>query len=133
MQIAVATIQTITGAITAFMTAQQLGFPWGTIIGTIQAAAVTAAGIANIAKIKSTTLGSSASGGGSSGGGFALPSVQQYTPQYTQNLTGANDTADLSNAVKGAIEGADIKAYVVESDVTNAQKRANKRINESTW
>lgn len=133
MQIAIATIQMLTGIATALSGAftTKTG-PWDIALAALQAATIAASGIANIAKIKSTTLGSSASGG-SAGGGFVLPPVQQYSPNYTQNLTGANDTADLGNAVRGAIEGADIKAYVVESDVTNAQKRANKRINESTW
>lgn len=134
LQIAVATINTISGAIAAFMKSQELGQPWGMIIGAIQAAAVTAAGIAEIAKIKSTTLSSGASGGGSSvGGGFNLPPVSQYTPEYTQNLTGANDTQNLAGAMRTAIEGADIKAYVVESDITNAQKKADKRNSEATW
>ena len=133
MQIAIATIQMLTGIATALSGAftTKTG-PWDIALAALQAATIAASGIANIAKIKSTTLGSSASGG-SAGGGFVLPPVQQYSPNYTQNLTGANDTADLGNAVRGAIESADIKAYVVESDVTNAQKRANKRINESTW
>ena len=133
LQIATATIQTITGAITAFMSAQQLGFPWGTIIGAIQAAAVTAAGIAEIAKIKSTTLGGGGSGVSAGGTSFQLPAVERYQPEYTQNLTGVNDTADLSNSVREAIESADIRAIVVESDITSAQAKRQKRNSEATW
>jgi len=133
MQIATATIQTITGAITAFMTAQELGFPWGTIIGAINAAAVTAAGIAEIAKIKSTTLGGGGSVGGGAAAGFTLPALEQYTPDYTQNMTGASDMQDLSGTITSALEQASIKAYVVESDVTDAQNKAKRRNQESTW
>ena len=133
MQYAVSAINTITGAIAAYMSAQTLGFPWGQIIGAVSAAAVTAAGIAEMAKIKNTTLGGSASGGGVSAAPFQLPALESYEPQYTQNLTGQNDTADLGNAFANAIQGTEIKAYVVESDITNAQKKAGKRIEESTW
>lgn len=133
MQIAIATIQMLTGIATALSGAftTKTG-PWDIALAALQAATIAASGIANIAKIKSTTLGSSASGG-SAGGGFVLPPVQQYSPNYTQNLTGANDTADLGNAVRGAIEGANITAVVVESEVTAAQNKRQRRINEATW
>ena len=56
LRIAAATIDMISGAVTAFSTAQSLGPIAGPIVGAINAAAVVAAGIANIAKIKSTNV-----------------------------------------------------------------------------
>ena len=127
-QIAQATIQTISGAIAAFMSCQSLGFPWGTIIGAVQAAAVTAAGIAQIAKIKNTQLG----GGGSSisgqmSAGAAQTQPEEYVPQYTQNATGESEIVNLANSIK------DQRVYVVESDITEAQNRSKVRVTESTW
>ena len=126
LQIAQATIQTISGAI-AFMGCQSLGQPWGAIIGAVQAAAVTAAGIAQIAKIKSTTLG----GGGSAPAAMAATAVQtqpeEYVPSYTQNATGESEIVNLANSIK------DQRVYVVESDITEAQNRSKVRVTESTW
>lgn len=127
-QIAQATIQTISGAIAAFMGCQSLGQPWGAIIGAVQAAAVTAAGIAQIAKIKSTQLGG---GGSSSAGSPTAAPVQtqpeEYVPQYTQNATGESEITRLADTIK------DQKVYVVESEITEAQNRNKVRVTESTW
>lgn len=128
LQIAQATIQTISGAISAFMGCQSLGQPWGAIIGAVQAAAVTAAGIAQIAQIRNTQLG----GGGSSisSAAVATPvqtSPEEYVPQYTQNATGESEITRLADTIK------DQKVYVVESDITEAQNRSKVRVTESTW
>jgi len=127
-QIAQATIQTISGAIAAFMSCQAtFPQPYGAIIGAIQAAAVTAAGVAQIAKIKSTQLG----GGGSSAGSPTAAPVQtapeEYVPQYTQNATGESEITRLADSIHNQ------KVYVVESDITEAQNRSKVRVTESTW
>ena len=128
LQIAQATIQTISGAIAAFMSCQELGWPWGTIIGAVQAAAVTAAGIAQIAQIKNTQLG----GGGSSVSSAAVATPVQTAPEeyiapYTQNATGESELVNLANSIK------DQKVYVVESDITEAQDKSKRVKVESTW
>lgn len=131
LQIAEATINTISGAIAAFMGCQSLGQPWGAILGAVQAAAVTAAGIAEIAKIKKTTLGSSSSS--SSGGATALASVQpmmqDYTAQPVQTYTGKDETDTLVNALTER----PIRSYVVESDISAKQELAHKRNNETSF
>ena len=103
MRIAEAFISTITGSIDAFTSAQKLGPPMGPIIGGINAAAVVAAGIANIAKIASTNPYKSNSSG-LSGGDFQMsatvtPTVSDYNPEYTSNLTGRSDTDYLNEAL----------------------------------
>lgn len=126
-QIAQATIQTISGAIAAFMSCQSLPWPVNAIIGAVQAAAVTAAGVAQIAKIKSTQLG----GGGSSAVSPTAAPVQtapeEYVPQYTQNATGESEITRLADSIHNQ------RVYVVESDITEAQNRSKARVTESTW
>ena len=126
-QIAQATIQTISGAIAAFMSCQSLPWPANAIVGAVQAAAVTAAGIAQIAKIKSTQLG----GGGSSAGSPTAAPVQtapeEYVAPYTQNATGESEIVNLANSIR------DQKVVVLESDITEAQNRRKVRVAESSW
>lgn len=126
-QIAQATIQTISGAIAAFMSCQSLPWPANAIIGAVQAAAVTAAGVAQIAKIKSTQLG----GGGSSAGSPTAAPVQtapeEYVPQYTQNATGESEITRLADSIHNQ------KVVVLESDITDAQNRRKVRVAESSW
>ena len=136
LQIATATINTIAGAIAAFMKAQETYLqPYGLIIGAASAAAVTASGIAQIAKIKSTSIGGggSLSEGSSGSSGVATPTQQavQYAPQYSTQVTGQSDTVNLANAV-GAAQG-DQRVYVVESDIAQAGKKVEVRESESTF
>ena len=130
MRIASATIDTISGAIAAFMGCQSLGQPWGAILGAIQAAAVTASGLAEIAKIKATKIGS----GGNIGGGTyssvnVTPPQTDFNPQYTANLTGASEQDNLVNAITRN----PIKAYVVESDISTAQNSARAKQSQTTF
>ena len=129
LQIAQATIQTISGAIAAFMGCQSLGQPWGAIIGAVQAAAVTAAGMAQIAQIKAQKLDGSSSSSNSTRYAIATPSITDYNPQGTTNLTSGQETQDLANALTKN----PIKAFVVESEVTSKQELANQRRNETTF
>lgn len=126
-QIAQATINTISGAIAAFMSCQSLPWPANAIVGAAQAAAVTLAGVAQIQKIKNTQLG----GGGSSVGSATAAPVQtapeEYVPQYTQNATGESEITRLADSIHNQ------KVYVVESDITEAQNRSKARVVESTW
>ena len=123
-QIAQSTINTISGAITAFMAAQELGQPWGLIIGAANAAAVTAAGIAEIQKIRSTSLGST---GTDIQSPQVTPRLAEYSPERTSNLTSASDTDNLANAL------AKQPVYVKVSDIDRAQKKVQVRDNESRF
>jgi len=144
-QIAEAVISTITGAISGYAGAAGnsginaiplVGPALAQAIGIANAAAVTASGIAQIAKIKNTQFGSSSvSSGGYSGGNqsFNLPSLERYTPTYTRNITGESDTQDLKDTIKSAIDEVNIRSYVVESDISSAQHKSNKRKEEATF
>lgn len=130
MRIAEATINTITGAVAAFMGWQDKGQPFGSIMGAIQAASVTAAGIAQIKQIEATKFGG---GGSSSVNTSALaqvtPVMPDFAPEMTGTLTGQQETEELANAITSR----PIRAYVVESDITSAQELANQRFSESTF
>ena len=128
IKVATATIDTIQGAIAAFMGYQEIGQPWGAILGAIQAAAVTAAGIAQIQKIKSTNPYSNSTPDASSFAA-ATPTLRDYTPEYFTNITGANDTQALANALTEK----PIRAYVVEDDINAAQQLSEEREKETTF
>lgn len=129
MKIAEATINTISGAIAAFMGCQELGQPWGAVLGAIQAAAVTAAGVAQIQKIASTNP-YSASGsdlGGSTMMASVTPTMPDYTPQLTGTLTGEQETESLVNAMSG------VNLWVNVTDINEAQEQGRVRVAESTF
>ena len=126
-QIAQATINTISGAIAAYMSCQSLPWPANAIVGAVQAAAVTAAGVAQIAKIKSTQLGGSNSLSSNVSAGAVQPEPETYQPQYYANPTGESELVNLANTIK------DQRVFVVESDITEAQEKSKKVRVESTW
>lgn len=127
LKIAEAIVNTISGAIGAYMQAvSAYPPPYGEILGGISAAAVTAAGMAQVAQIRQQTLGSS---GGSNAKAMATPQTQVYQPEYTENPTGDNEINNLRNSLYSQ----PIRAYVVESDITESQRRANIRNEESTF
>lgn len=130
-KIALARVNSIEGALAAFMGYQELPQPYGAIVGAIQAAAVLAAGQAQIEQIKATkfdgdgnVLSSSATQNVN-----VTPRLTDYAPEGITNLTGASDTDNLANAITKS----PIKAYVVESEVTAAQSVANQRNAESSF
>ena len=112
IRIAMATIDTISGAIGAFMTtSEQIGGIPGLIAGALAAASVTATGIANIAKIKATKV-KGGSGSGSSAVVSAPPPVQQVP--VTRTATSATEEARLDQIASKQ------KVYLVYSDVQEA-------------
>lgn len=93
----------------------------GGIFGFIGAAAVTAAGIANVKTIASTPDPSppaGVSGGGSAGGGSAVPPTPAAPPAF--NVVGQGATSQLAEAI-GTQAQEPVRAYVVSNDVTTAQ------------
>lgn len=124
LRIAEATINTINGAVGAFsQAAATIPPPAGLIIGGVQAAAVTAAGLANIMKIRQTKMD-----GSSSSTGFAMPNAGSYSSElpatYTRELTGMSEI-DTYNQ--------DTRFYVVESDITDAVERNRGRVEEASF
>ena len=129
LRISAAIVDTIQGAIAAFMGWQDKGQPWGAIIGATQAAATLAAGWAQIRQIQSTKFGASGSGGGSTMMAQAqvVPVMSDYQPQMTGNLTGQQETEELANAISG------INLWVNVTDINEAQEQGKVRVAESTY
>lgn len=112
LQIAQVTINTLAGAVGAFMQAMATyPAPAGAIIGAVQAAAATAAGIAQIAKIKQQKYSKNGSSSGSaSSGSVAAPNVQTTIPTQ-RTLTSASEEDRLNRMA------APTRAYIVDSDL----------------
>ena len=128
LKVSEAIVQTLQGALAAFMGYQSLGQPWGGILGAAAAAAVTAAGAVQIAQIKSQNPYSNGNVNASSYKA-STPVLNTYNPDYVANLTGAQDTTYLANALADN----PIRAYVVEADVTAKQEVSRARDNETTF
>ena len=127
-KIAVATIDTIQGALAAFMGYQELPQPYGAILGAIQAAAVTAAGMAQIAQIKATQFNDAGQNISNPQAVVnATPRMADYTPDLVSNVTGASDTDYLKNALQ------ETPIYVSVTDINNAQAKVTDRDKESSF
>lgn len=127
LNIAMATIDTIKGAVSAFSgMVSTIPGPVGLVLGAIAAAGVVASGIANIKKISATKF----EGGGSVGSApnVSTGSASGASPSTpSTNLFGQNNNANnLSNPVN-VEQGKPqvIKAVVVESDITDSQNKIN--------
>lgn len=129
VQIAQAIINTIAGAVGAFMGITRDTGGWGIALAAIQAAAVLAAGMLQIQQIRNTTPDSA--GGGSSSASYAqvIPTPTDYSPQGMTNVTGGQEQEELANAISEK----PIRAYVVESDISGAQEKKKRRDEESSF
>ena len=90
------------------------------------AAGATAAGIAQIAKIRNTEYGGSSSSV-SSPAAQATPIVDNYQPEMTRNITTASDVETLNSGLEQA------NIYVKVVDIDEAQDRGRTRVQESSW
>ena len=126
MQIAATVINTIAGAIGAFMQASSTyPAPYGQIIGGVTAAAVTAAGLVQISQIKRQKYGSDSSGS------ISTPNLQRASMptqiQPVQNVTGQDEITELSNAINS-------KPVIVKvTDIDDVNQIKDSTIAESTF
>lgn len=127
VMIAKSVIETIAGGITAYMTTMREvgGGVQGIIAGAAAAAAVLAAGYAEVAKIRATDVsGGNASSGGSMGSvspAAVRINATQVTP--TRNVQTEEDIANLP----------DTRVYVTEQDITAAQRRVRVTNENATY
>lgn len=129
LRIAAATIDMLQGAVTALSTAQQLGPVAGPIVGAANAAAVIAAGMANISKIRSTQVSKN---GASSSTATVSPTVsaptQAYTPpEQLRTITSASEEDRLNRMA------ASQRVYILQSDIEAAGHAAKVQVDESTF
>lgn len=113
------TMDTLSGAIAAYKS--MAGVPYvGPVLGVAAAAAVTAAGIANIQKIRSTTKDSSSSVAAPQ---VAMPSMTEVSPLL-------DEQADLNRLETSGVQGessngtTNMRVYVVDQDIRDANHRA---------
>ena len=123
MRIAQAIIATITGSISAFAGAMSLGYPAGPIVGGIMAGIVTAMGAVSVSninkqKFQATALPSAPSG--NIGDGAGIDGVQSSSKFKSETIgqAGTVSGANAENERKAAQ-----RVYVLESDITNTQKK----------
>ena len=125
LRIASATIDMLQGAVTALATAQSIGPIAGPIVGAANAAAVIAAGMANISKIRSTNVD------GNSNGGAVSPTVTapriDAGPQQTTVVQG-NASEQLLNRMAQPQ-----RVYILQSDIEAAGHTSRVQVAESSF
>lgn len=129
LQTSVAIINTLSAGVAALDKTLQAGTPWGVAAGIAQMVAVIGTGMAQVAKIQSTTLGTRSSQVTSVSTPNLGSIVNEYQPQYVSNITNTTELDNLANA----LQKNPIKAYVVESDISNAQGLTKQREEETSW
>ena len=128
LRIASATIDTISGAIGAFMQAvQTIPPPLGAIVGGVQAAAVTAAGIAQIAKIKSTKVSGSASNSAPTAPAVTSAPVRTIDIQQVRSVTSASEEDRLNQMAS------DQRVVLVMSDLEVKQNQSRVQVAEASF
>lgn len=129
MRIASATIDTISGAIAAYTgTIEVIKGPAGVILGAVQAAAVTAAGLAQIAQIRNTSV----TGGG--GGSASGVSVAQAAPSTALNLEQVKSvTAGGGTERLNARQQQPSRVYILASDLQAERNDARARVAETSF
>ena len=128
LRIAAATIDMISGAVTAFSTAQQLGPIAGPIVGAINAAAVVASGLANIAKIRATNVSkdSAPTTSAPTQAAVSAPALETAVPTTTV-INGARTETALNRASQPS------RVYVVQSDIEAAAQDTRVQVAESSF
>lgn len=131
LRIASATIETISGAIGAYMqSVATIPPPAGQIVGAIQAAAVTAAGMAQIAQIRNTKVQATASGG--TADTPAIPAIQTApatdidVPQV-RSVTSASEEDRLNRMASSQ------RVYILSSDIEASQNARRTQVRETSF
>lgn len=132
LRIASAIIDTISGAVSAYMGAIKAyaEIPGlGPVMGAIQAATVVAAGMAEVEKIRNTDVNKDSAPSSSASGmsaAVSAPVLPEEMPQ-TRILTSAEDEDRLNRMAY------DQRVYVVYSDIAQAGRRVQVRDSEATF
>ena len=129
LRITAGIIDTISGALMAYTQAMQLGPIAGPIVGAIQAAAVTAAGIAQIAKIKSTKVGS----GDSAGSGATVPQASVPAPATSVDLPEVRNVTTASEEDRLDRMASSNRVYILNSDLEANEDYHRTQVAEATF
>jgi hypothetical protein len=125
LKIVQATIDTIQGGIAGFMSGVNSGLPapYNLILAAATAATVIATGIANIAKLKNVQVSKSGGSGNVGSVSTQAVSVNATTVTPTRAVQTDEDIANLP----------DTRVYVLEEDITAAQKRVEVSTDNATY
>ena len=130
LRVAGAVIDTISGAVGAYMGAQNSGLPpyISIPLGIVSAAAVTTAGMANVAKIKATPV-SEDGGSASSASVPASVSAPTLEPQVNEvrTITSASEEERLNQMAS------DQRVYILDSDLQASDDARRVRVAETTF
>ena len=130
LRIASATIETISGAVGAYMqSVATIPPPAGAIVGAIQAAAVTAAGMAQIAQIRNTKVSANASAAETTPVIPAIqpaPSTPQDIPQV-RSITSASEEDRLNRMADKQ------RVYILSSDIEASQNARRTQVAETSF
>ena len=129
LETAVAIINTLAAGVEAFKGITKATGGWGLAAAIAQMVAVIGTGMAQVAKIQSTQLGTKSTQVTSVTTPNLGSIVNEYQPQYVSNITNNTELDNLANA----LQKNPIKAYVVESDISNAQGLTRQREDETSW
>ena len=129
LETAVAIINTLAAGVEAFKGITKATSGWGLAAAIAQMVATVTVGMAQVAKIQSTQLGTKATQVTSVTTPNLGSIVNEYQPQYVSNITNNTELDNLANA----LQKNPIKAYVVESDISNAQGLTRQREDETSW
>lgn len=124
MQIAMVTIQMLTGIATALAgTFTTKTGVWDIALAAAQAASIAASGIASIVKIKQTQPDEATGSASSYVPSISIPSVVTSSGDFTQSVDGA--------LTQTAIQ--DQRVYVLEHDITETQKKVQVAESRATY
>lgn len=129
IRIASATIDTIAGAVGAFMGITRDTGGWGIALAAVQAAAILAAGFAQIQQIRNTDVSGGSSSSPSSGSmsaTVAAPTLDTDIPTV-RNLTGQSEEDRLNRMAD------DQRVYILASDIEASQDSRRVRVRESSF
>ena len=128
-KIAEATVNTYSSAVGAYNSLSAIPLV-GPVLGGIAAGVAVASGIANIKRIASTKfMGDGGGGDGGASGGGGAPDVAK-PPSVPQQIT---PTRNQTTAQEQSLQNQPIKAYVVETDITQTQNNVNQTKKEATF
>lgn len=130
LRIASATIDTISGAIGAYMqSVATIPPPAGQIVGAVQAAAVTAAGIAQIAQIRNTQVKATA---GSATSAAAIPAIQS-APSTSTDIPQVRSVTSASEEDRLNRMASDQRVYILSSDIEASQRSRRTQVAETSF
>lgn len=128
LRIAAATIDTISGAIGAFMQASQtIPPPYGQIVGAAAAAAVTASGLAQIAQLKKTKVS-----GNAASSPVSVPAVAS-APTINPNVSNVRSITSASEEDRLNQMASKQRVFILASDIQASQGQIKTQVAESSF